>query len=190
MSNSESPEARGRRDRFDALYREHYGRVLAYVLRRVPREVADDVVAETFLVAWRRLERVPGEPLPWLLAVARKTLATQHRSARRHGALLSELTASGLARGRADMGSADDARAIAVAQAVERLAERDQELLKLTVWDGLSTKEAAAVIGSSDVACRVRLHRAKRRLAAALAEAGDGGAARTSAPFRVKEEAQ
>jgi RNA polymerase sigma-70 factor (ECF subfamily) len=78
-------------DRFEALYAEHYGRVLAYVLRRAPAAVASDVVADVFLVAWRRLEQVPDDPVPWLLGVARKTLANERRSGRRRAALVDAL---------------------------------------------------------------------------------------------------
>lgn len=67
---SVDPEAR-----FEDLYRSHAPRVMAYVLRRTEPAQADDVVADVFLVAWRRLDRVPAEPLPWLLGVARKQLA-------------------------------------------------------------------------------------------------------------------
>ena len=158
-----SPDAR-----FEALYREHYARVLAYVLRRTTPELAKDVVADTFVVAWRRLDRVPENALPWLLAVARKTLANQRRLAKRQDALLGELKArEGLAARAALVG--DDSTLLEVAQAYERLSPREQEVLRLVIWDGLSTKDAAIVIGSSHVACRVRLHRAKRRLAAEVA---------------------
>ena len=60
------------------------------------------------------------------------------------------------------------ARLRLVADALARLSDRDQELVKLVVWDGLATRAAGAVIGVSHVACRVRLHRARRCLAAAL----------------------
>src|SRR5918911_48988 len=73
----------GARERFARLYEEHSGRVLAYALRRAAPDVAADVVAETFLVAWRRFDDVPAEPLPWLLGVARRVLANRRRSERR-----------------------------------------------------------------------------------------------------------
>ena len=77
-----------RQARFEALYQEQVGAVAAYALRRASRETSEDVVAETFLVAWRRLEDVPFEkPLPWLYGVARRTLANQRRAAVRRDAL-------------------------------------------------------------------------------------------------------
>ena len=76
-----------RHERFEDLFRGNYAAVRAYALRRVPRDVAQDVVAETFLVAWRRLEDVPDDALPWLFAVARRVLANERRSADRRAAL-------------------------------------------------------------------------------------------------------
>ena len=108
-------------DRFEALYAEHFGRVLAYVLRRAPAAVAADVVADVFLVAWRRLERVPAEPLPWLLSVARKTLANERRGGRRRAALVDALTDA-----ERDIELPDSGRLRALTEAVDRLAETDR----------------------------------------------------------------
>ncbi len=63
--------AEAARARFEGLFRDHHVAVVAYVRRRAPQDAVDDIVGETFLVAWRRLDCVPGEELPWLLAVAR-----------------------------------------------------------------------------------------------------------------------
>src|SRR3712207_3119084 len=71
------------RERFEEIYRRYRGAVAAYARRRASASTAEDVVAETFLVCWRRLDGVPDEPLPWLYAVARKTLANQRRAAAR-----------------------------------------------------------------------------------------------------------
>jgi len=69
-----------RRERFDLLYHAYSGRVLGYAIHRgMSIDEAEDVVAETFLVCWRRLDDMPREPLPWLLGVARKTLANRRR---------------------------------------------------------------------------------------------------------------
>jgi RNA polymerase sigma-70 factor (ECF subfamily) len=67
--------------RFEAIFRSCYPRVLAYVLRRTEGpDVAEEIVSETFLIAWRRLEALPVEPLPWLLGTARKVLGHRRRS--------------------------------------------------------------------------------------------------------------
>ena len=72
-----------RNERFESLFREHHAAVRGYALRRGPPDMAPDVVAETFLVAWRRLDDVPADPLPWLYGVARRGLANARRSADR-----------------------------------------------------------------------------------------------------------
>src|SRR5919204_2389049 len=80
-----------RRGHFERLYRRHVGEVAAYVARRADRQLVQDVVADTFLVAWRRLDDVPDDTLPWLYAVARKTLANHRRSSSRQRSLLERL---------------------------------------------------------------------------------------------------
>lgn len=150
-----------RRARFEDLYRMNIGAVAAYALRRAPRETAEDVVAETFLVAWRRLDRVPEQPLPWLYGVARRTLANHRRSAARRESLVRRLQL--------------EVRAIPLAPVDERLLDalrtlrlQDREVLMLVAWEGLTPTEAAQALDCSPVACRIRLHRARKRLARAL----------------------
>ena len=148
-------------ERFQEIYRLHRSAVAAYARRRMNADAADDVVAETFLVCWRKLERVPKEPLPWLYAVARKTVANQQRLAARH----------------ATPGFADTSAAApplerdpVLGAAFLQLSEPDRAVLRLVASEGLALREAASVLGCSAVACRVRFHRAKRRLAERLAE--------------------
>ena len=145
-------------ERMEALFRRHYRDVAAYVRRRAEPDLAEDVVAETFLVAWRRLDDVPDDARPWLLGVARKALSTQRRARARRRSLLEKLASQPLPRG------TELPENLGVADALARLSERDREALTLVAWDGLSPTEAAAVVGQSAVAFRVRLHRAKRRL--------------------------
>jgi RNA polymerase sigma-70 factor (ECF subfamily) len=165
-----------RRARFDELYREHAGAVAAYALRRAPRDVAEEVVAETFLVAWRRLERVPAKPLPWLYGVARRTLANQRRAAKRRDALARrlELEVPPVT------GEQIEYR---VLDALQTLRSKDRELLMLVAWEGLTPGEAAVVLGSSPVACRIRLHRARKQLALAI-ESPSNSAALTAKEAR------
>ena len=157
-----------REQRFDDLYRAYFARVLAYALRRAPQEVAHDVVADTFLVAWRRLERLPEEPLPWLLAVARKTLANTRRGHSRRNLLLGKLEARELTR-HSQLSSSDPALELGeITVALGKLSDPDRELLQLIAWEGLTVVEAARALGQSAATCRVRLHRARRRLAREL----------------------
>jgi RNA polymerase sigma-70 factor (ECF subfamily) len=144
----------------EQLFRRYHRPVWAYARRRVANDVADDVVANTFLVAWRRLEEVPAEALPWLLAVARNVIASQQRGLRRRGALY----------GRVQHDAATSKPSVVeeptgrVAAALGRLSEPDREAITLIAWEGLQPAEAAKVVGQSAATFRVRLHRAKRRL--------------------------
>jgi len=155
------------RDRFERLYRENFRAVLRFAATRIDPERAKDVAAETFLVAWRRLDAVPAEPRPWLFGVARRVIAVQVRSETRREALASRLRTAH------DEGAATDPAA-ALADRDEALAafatlgERDREVLRLVTWDGLSTAEAADVLDVTRLAFTVRLHRARRRLERAL----------------------
>jgi RNA polymerase sigma-70 factor, ECF subfamily len=152
--------------RLESLFHRHYRDVWAYVRRRAEPELVDDVVAETFLVAWRRLADVPDDARPWLLGVARKTLSTQRRSATRRQRLATKVE-SEQARGDRD----DSESELPVSEALAQLSEEDREAITLIAWDGLTPREAAAVLGQSPASFRVRLHRAKRRLRQRL-EAG------------------
>jgi RNA polymerase sigma-70 factor (ECF subfamily) len=161
-----------RRDRFRALYEQHYPAVLRYAARRVTLDAASDVAAETFLTAWRRLDDVPArEPLPWLYATARRCLANEIRGKARSDRLSSRMRDEATAA----PGSAADRLAESVADRLDVLAAlatlpaQAQEALRLTEWEQLDDAAAARAAGCSVTAFKVRLHRARRRLARALA---------------------
>lgn len=155
------PDPQPRRARFEALFRDHHSAVQAYARRRVPREAVDDIVSETFVVVWRRLDDVPEPPLPWLLTVARNVAGTERRGAARRERLWLKAQ-SGHVEGY-DLGEPEiaDGRVLG---ALARLKERDRETLTLVAWDGLTPAQAAAVLGEPSVRFRQRLHRAGRRL--------------------------
>ena len=154
-----------RRERFDRLYCAFGVDVLAYGRRRVAPEVADDVLVETFLVVWRRLDDVPDDPRGWLLGIARRVIANQRRGAQRRGALVDRLIFE-----RPSL-VAPQPEPSPVLEALGQLSPLDQEALLLAAWDGLTSEEASQVLGCSAVAFRLRLHRARRRLARALTAA-------------------
>lgn len=146
-----------------------YWSVLDYVLRRAPVSMADDVVAETFLVAWRRSNMLPADPLPWLLGVARRVLANQHRGARRQLALREKLVRLS---GRGDAGWNAPPRVSAeLGAALKSLPPREREAVLLVAWEGLEPARAAIAAGCTPATFRVRLHRARRRLVATLGSA-------------------
>jgi RNA polymerase sigma factor (sigma-70 family) len=156
-----------RRATFEGLFRLHHAEVRAYVRRRNPGAAADDAVAETFLVAWRRLEEIGEDPLPWLLAVARRVLANQRRGEHRRTALVQRLTG---ATATADPGwEPPAAMSPELAAALAGLSPREREALLLVAWEGLEPARAARAAGCSPATFRVRLHRARRRVADRLA---------------------
>lgn len=160
--------AEGRTSAFEALFTRTYPDVLRFVARRAHPSHAEDVAAEVYLVAWRRLDDLPdGDGArAWLFGVARNVLLTDHRSTSRRAALDVRLAD---ARPRA---SGDDAELVAarvdLARAWQQLSVDQRECLALTVLDGLASAEAAVVLGTSAVAYRIRLSRARAALRAHL----------------------
>lgn len=161
------------RDRFESCFDAHYGRVFAFVLRRVAgQDSAEDVVADTFAIAWRRRDLIPDSALPWLYAIAANVIANQHRAGARRRNLDRRLAQeAGIVAPRTDpadlFGDRDE-----LAAAFAGLDEAEREVLRLVAWEGLSTRDAAKVIGCSPGALRVRVHRARRKLAKELKNAG------------------
>lgn len=179
-------------DRFTAIYDGCRQRVWAYVVSRAGRQVADDVVSETFTVAWRRLGDVPEPPLPWLLVVARNILRDTVRAEARRVSFTAEWM-SWVEPAEADIAEEVSERS-ALLKALATLSEDDRELLILSAWQGLTTAQAAAVVGCSPITLRVRLHRARKRrdqAASALPPRETAAAARRVSPraqIAVREE--
>ncbi|GAA2362444.1 RNA polymerase sigma factor [Nonomuraea africana] len=156
--------------RFEEIYSAHYPAVATYIKRRTdaPDDIAD-AIAETFTTAWRRIGDVPKgeEARLWLYGVARRVLANHFRAEERRTALAQrlreEVTTWAEAMPVRDSGAAYEA--------FRRLSGDDRELLALVAWEGLSSPEIAKVLGCSHGAVRIRLHRARKRLARELAAA-------------------
>jgi RNA polymerase sigma-70 factor (ECF subfamily) len=153
------------RGQFEHVYQDCYEAVYRYAARRVAPEAVQDVVSDTFLTAWRRHGELRGDPLPWLLGIARRTSANHRRSRARRDALRKRLS-SEPAPGTHEQINDRDPR---VAAALAALPERDREALMLVAWDGLEHRVAATVLGCSTGAFTVRVHRARRKLERALA---------------------
>ena len=159
--------------RFEGCFRANYAAVLAFAIRRLPdRATAEDAAAEVFAVAWRRRDLIPEQPLPWLYAIALRVVANQRRSGERRRRLGDRL--EGEASARAEPPEFDEVLHTrdAFARAFQRLSEDEREVLRLTAWEGLTSREAASVLGCTTAAFRVRLHRARRRLAKHLEATG------------------
>ena len=129
---------------------------------------------------------------PWLYGVARNALANQRRSERRRGRLWGRLQAEPAPAAR--HGTTADDELASLAAAFARLKDDDRELLGLAAWEELDTGEIATVLGRPRNAARIRLHRARRRLAHEL-QRTDASTARWSlvsgdAKQRLRREAR
>jgi len=157
--------AHGRdRDWFINLYHDNYRILLAYARRRVDEQTADEVVADTLLVAWRRRDEVPeGYERAWLFGVARNTILTAVRSARRLNRLRSRIrSATGPAWAESPPEITD--RASALLPGLQGLREADREILMLVAWEEMSHAEIGEAMGISPNAVAIRVHRARKRL--------------------------
>jgi RNA polymerase sigma factor (sigma-70 family) len=160
------PEARYRE-----VFTEHHPRIYAYFRRRIDPETARDCTAETFLVAWRRLDTMPGDggELRWLYMIAHNVLRNAYRAKRRSLVVLG-------VQNRDIPDTAESPEAVVVRReeeaevllAVSRLNDRDREILLLSVWEELPRDDIAAIVGCSPHAASQRLHRASKRLAREL----------------------
>jgi len=157
--------------RFRGIYLEHHTSVLGYCLRRVAFDDAADVAAEVFATAWRKHATMPEGDLvlPWLYAVAARTVANHRRASRRRGDLAAKTR--GLPRA-----SVAPAEAVVVqrsenakvVEAIRTLRATDREILMLSAWEGLSAPQIAVSLGITPMAAEKRLTRAKHRLAGAI----------------------
>lgn len=157
-----------RRHTFEALYRATLPSVRSYARRRAAPDVAEDVVASTFLTAWRRYDEAVAGGLPWLYRTARFTLANQQRAERRQFRVAQRVQDTGGASPPDAMAGVDD-RSL-VLDAIQRLNEDDREILQLVYWEHLTVKAVAVVLGCRPGTAAVRLHRARGRLRDALSE--------------------
>jgi RNA polymerase sigma-70 factor (ECF subfamily) len=151
---------------FEQLFCDTRTDLLAYILRRSQSaEDAADVLGETYLIAWQKLDAIPtGERARlWLFGVARNLLLKgASRRGSRHA--LVERLAAELRSTQPPYAPVEDERSAALNAALASLSERDREIVMLTAWEGLAPKQIAAVLGAPVNVVRVRLHRARTRL--------------------------
>ncbi|MFF3563685.1 RNA polymerase sigma factor [Streptomyces sp. NPDC002574] len=154
----------------EALYTAHADRVLGYLLHRTDRETAQEILSETFVLAWHKSDSVPHDALPWLLASARRLLANRVRSDQRYRAATTRMATMAERPGTVEIGDAIGTRSEVFA-ALLALSEPDREALLLSAWYDLTARQAAVVMGCTATAFAVRLHRARKRFRAALTDA-------------------
>jgi RNA polymerase sigma-70 factor (ECF subfamily) len=152
-----------RRARFEAAAAQVVEPVRRFLARRTDPDTADDVLADTLLVLWRRLDDVPAgdEALPWAYGVARNALANAERSARRQRRLAYRITVVDPPQEAAPEGEQPDGRVI---RALARLRPDEADLLRLWAWEQLGPAEIATVLGLTPNAVSIRLHRARGKL--------------------------
>lgn len=148
-----------KRSSFEAFFRANYDRVEQYVERRVAYSQVDDIVAATFVVAWRKFLTAEQPSLPWLFRIASFEVKSSGRTVRRQGSSISPdvLEAkTDTADGAFDSGP--------LRWAMAELSDMDQEILRLVHWDELSRLEIAEILGLAVSAVNMRYHRALSRL--------------------------
>lgn len=177
-------EPTSRRRRFEELAAEVHEPLQRYVRRRVSPDHVDDVVSDTMLTLWRRLDSVPpAAGLPWAYGVARRQIANHRRASLRHLRLVGRIEAEPLT------ATSPDAPVDAELEAaLSRLGESDREILRLWAWEQLTAAEIATVIGLTPNAASIRLHRAKRNLGENLEAARKDQASSGHKPGESKKE--
>jgi RNA polymerase sigma-70 factor (ECF subfamily) len=161
----------GEDERFRALFDAHFADLWRFVRRRCATpEDADDIAGQVFAVAWRRRGDLPEgvEVRLWLFGVARRVLANHRRTGARHDRLVQRL--SGIADGHEDR--EPDVPSDLLGAALASLSEDHRAVVEMRCWDGLTVGEIAAVLDCSPNAVSIRLHRARKQLAAYLARTG------------------
>jgi RNA polymerase sigma-70 factor (ECF subfamily) len=159
----------GRRDRFEKIAPGLIEPVRRFLARRTDPATAEDVLAETLLVCWRRAEELPAEPLPYVYGVARMCLRNAERAARRQERLAAKVAAVDPP---AESLPGPEEPDEELAEAMASLRAEDAELLRLWAWEQLAPAEIATVLGITPNAASIRLHRARRRLADRLRKTG------------------
>jgi len=151
----------GRRERFEELVPAILEPLRRFLARRTDAATADDVLADTLLVCWRRIDEVPDEALPWAYGVARLCLANAERSGRRQRRVAARIaTVDPPATASGDPDPAVDA----VREAIAALPDADAELLRFWAWEQLSVSDIAVVLDVTPNAVSIRLHRAREKL--------------------------
>ena len=173
-----------RRARFEAVFAEVYQPLQRYLHRRALPTDVDDVLSDTLLVLWRRLDDVPADATAaYAYGVARRTLANHRRGDDRRARLherLEAMTPTRTGDAAATDGALDDALAA--------LSDDERELVRLWAWEELAPREIAVALGITANAASIRLHRAKAKLAEQLTRKTTTGAGHLTGGHDDEEE--
>jgi RNA polymerase sigma-70 factor (ECF subfamily) len=167
---------------FDPLFEAHYSDIYKYCVRRLGRSDAEDATADVFAVVWRRIDQMPDGEMAraWLYGVAYRVVGNQYRGRRRRSRLSARLTETRYEPSQLETPETEFAELIT---ALGELSSTDQELLRLSSWDGLTRAEIAVALGIKENAVDQRLHRARARLKARYEQVA------TSSPTATPKEA-
>jgi RNA polymerase sigma-70 factor (ECF subfamily) len=167
VESVDAVDVEARRDRFEEIARDLIDPLRRFLARRTDPATADDALAETLLVCWRRYDDLPERPLPFAYGVARNCLANAERGARRQGRVAGRIAALDPPREAPE--PAGDER---LTEAMGGLSDDDAELLRLWAWEQLTPGEIATVLEVTPNAVSIRLYRAKERLRTELRKIG------------------
>jgi RNA polymerase sigma factor (sigma-70 family) len=170
-----TPASETREDRFESLFRSNRTGILTYFLRRVAAKPdAADLLAETFVIAWRKIEKIPADDAGrlWLYGVARRLLANYFRHERVETALAGDLRERIGLQVEHRIGLESVPFEDVIAGSLDTLSAADREIIELSAWEQLTPTEIAGVVGIKAGTARVRLHRIRRTLACHLISAG------------------
>ena len=155
-----------REQAFVALYKDSYPRIHKFVLRRVDdAELAQELAADVFRVAWQKWDGAGSTEIAWLFTVARNLIGNAYRGRDRQHALHDRLMVS------SREGSWENSDNASVEEAMLALREKDRDILQLAYWDELTILEISQVLLCTQSSAKVRLHRAReafRKLLPAL----------------------
>lgn len=160
-----------RHTRFEQLWA-HHRDLLAFIRRRISPDVAEDVLAETYVVAWRRIDDIPMDERPWLFTVARNVIRNQYRTSNRQRDIAVRIAEATTPDDGVDGSIATRADLVT---AWNQLTAAEQEVLAMVAWDDLTHREAAQVLDISSSAFAVRLFRSRRRLLHLIEHGGRRG---------------
>lgn len=174
---------------FAGIFDRHAPPLLSYCTRRLGRADAEDVLAETFRVAFETRDRFDpsrSSALPWLYGIAARLIMKQHRGQGRLRRAVDRLTVVSHARTEVpfdDCLAEHDANTdllAAVGRAIDELAAIDREVILLYAWEQLSYDEIAEVLGVPVGTVRSRLNRVR----SALRELRDRAGKEAGVPFQ------
>ncbi len=164
----------GRPERFAAIFDRHAPHIQRYLARRLGRQIADDLVAETFLVAFGkrgRYDLARTNARPWLYGIATNLVSQHHRDEVREYRLRSAIVPDPHPVSHDDRVAARvsaQARQGELAAALANLAPGDRDVLLLIAWECLSYEEVAHALTIPVGTVRSRLNRARHQVRAAL----------------------